>query len=101
MSTSLAIENIPDGAPRFPTERTGSLTYTATADIVSRLGALPVRRPCVRGDRGGPTEEVSWHFRVNGQDCAIWDYKGGARHGLWSTFGPAEVFTALFGWRYE
>ncbi len=35
----------------------------------------------------------SWGFTVDGEECAIWDYKGSR----WSTFGPKEAFVKLFG----
>ena len=36
---------------------------------------------------------ASWAFTVNGQSCAVWDYKGSR----WSAFGPVEALRAVFG----
>ena len=36
--------------------------------------------------------KYSWGFKVDGQPCGIWDYKGSR----WSTYGPKIVFSILF-----
>lgn len=41
--------------------------------------------------------ENSWAFSANGEECAIWDYKGSHAFGRFSYFGPREVFAQLFG----
>jgi hypothetical protein len=77
----------------LPAHRTGTLTHLSEGNIIERLGFLPLRHS-VEGK-----SDQEWRFRVGEHDCAIWDAKGSGRHGVWSTFGPAEVFTSLFGWR--
>jgi hypothetical protein len=42
----------------------------------------------------------SWGFKVDGVQCAIWDYKGSHLHGSFSTFGPHEIFQQLFPAHY-
>jgi len=43
----------------------------------------------------------SWQFTVNGEKCAIWDYKGSQNiAGLFSTYGPSNVFEELFPAHY-
>ena len=77
----------------MPAHRTGSLSHTPAAVISQRLGFDPARH-----NIEGKTD-MEWRFLADGKPCAIWDMKGSSRNGTWSTFGPAEVFTALFGWR--
>jgi len=73
--------------------RTGSLSHVSEGDISNRLGFEPARHTVEgKGDQ-------EWRFLADGCACAIWDAKGSGRHEVWSTFGPAEVFTSLFGWR--
>lgn len=43
------------------------------------------------GDSGDGKVTHHWCFLADGQECAIWDYRGLR----WSAFGPAEVFVAL------
>lgn len=81
-----------DAAPLRP-YRTGSIAHTGEGDITARLGFCPLRDSVV-----GKTDQ-EWWFTVDNRPCAIWDMKGSGRLGMWSTFGPAEVFAALFGWR--
>lgn len=73
--------------------RTGSLSHISQSDISARLGFEPTRHS-VEGK-----SDQEWCFRAAGHDCSIWDSKGSGRYGCWSTCGPPEVFTALFGWR--
>lgn len=74
--------------------RGGSLSHTTAAAIIERLGFEPDYHSVE-----GVTDE-EWRFEVNGHVCAIWDHRGsGRRFGMWSTYGPPEVFLALFGWR--
>ena len=42
----------------------------------------------------------SWRFIADGNECAIWDYKGSHEWGQFSTFGPDYVFEELFGTNY-
>jgi hypothetical protein len=44
---------------------------------------------------------VSWSFDMNGNQCAIWDYKGSLSQNHLSTFGVDEVFDQLFGYKYH
>lgn len=73
--------------------RTGTLSHIGEGAISARLGFDPAYDV-----EPGKTDQ-EWKFRVGDVDCAIWDMKGSGRRCVWSTFGPAEVFTALFGWR--
>jgi len=73
--------------------RTGRLSHVSEGDISNRLGFEPAR------DSVAGKSDQEWQFTADGRPCAIWDAKGSGRHAVWSTFGPAEVFTSLFGWR--
>jgi len=74
--------------------RTGTLENTSVAEITEKLGF----QPNIEDD---PDKvEFSWGFTADGEHCGIWDYKGGARYGIFSTFGPKEIFKKLFGEKY-
>lgn len=90
---SLRVLQWPAEFAPFAGRRTGSLAYTGEGDISARLGFQPTRHS-VEG-----ISDQEWLFTVDGVQCAIWDWRGAGRHGCWSTFGPASVFAALFGWR--
>lgn len=68
--------------------KTGSLSDKLSFnDIVATLGFKP------NCDDDGYKVKYSWGFTIDGEPCAIWDYKD-AR---WSTFGPREKFVEIFG----
>ena len=74
--------------------RTGSLRGITVAEIREVLGFAP-------NCDDDPSKVVnSWGFTVDGEHCGIWDYKGSHRIGEFSTFGPHEVLSKLFGARY-
>jgi hypothetical protein len=71
--------------------RTGSLKNINKTQIAEILGF----EPNVSDD---PYKvENSWGFTVDGVFGAIWDYKGSHRYGVFSTYGPKEIFVKLFG----
>lgn len=74
--------------------RTGTLSNITVGEITEILGFSP-------NCDDDPAKVVnSWGFEVDGRACGIWDYKGSHRIGEFSTFGPHEVFSNLFGARY-
>jgi hypothetical protein len=77
--------------------RTGELTGITETEISYVLGRP---NPTIKG-KGVYTKFV-WCFHVkddNGRDekCAIWDFFESDKHGEWTTSGPVEVFSFLFG----
>lgn len=75
--------------------RTGSLSGLNVNDLERLIGF----KANVKDD---PSKvKYSWGFKVNGKRCAVWDYYGGWKRGEWSTFGPADVLTKLFGSAYK
>jgi hypothetical protein len=71
--------------------RTGTLKNVTVADISRVLGF----EANIEDD---PYKVVnSWGFTVDGERCAIWDYKGSHTYNSFSTFGPRAVFEQLFG----
>lgn len=70
---------------------TGRLSNTSVEEINRVLGF----QPNVKDD---PDKvKHSWGFKADGVQCGIWDYKGSETMGMFSTYGPAHVFVALFG----
>jgi len=39
----------------------------------------------------------SWSFKIDGDICAIWDWKGSADFKCWSAYGRYETLEKLFG----
>ncbi len=80
--------------------KTGSLVGLTKKDIIEKLGFGP------NVDDDPYKVTASWGFLFNpdaekkGPVCGVWDYKGSARSGEWSTYGPREVFVAIFGEKY-
>lgn len=70
--------------------KTGAIVGYSTEDIINKLGF----KPNVNDDPG--KVESSWCFEVDGEECAIWDWKGSQYHKVFSTFGPSEIFANLF-----
>jgi len=91
-TTCVVITRLDPDAP-MPRHRTGSLSHTGEGNITERLGFPPARHT-VEGK-----SDQEWLFRVGEHDCAIWDAKGSGKYGCWSTYGPPEIFAAIFGWR--
>jgi len=93
-TTASRVHIIPlDPDTPIASHRTGTLTHIGEGEITQRLGFAPQYDTCI-----GKTDQ-EWKFRVGDHDCAIWDMKGSGNIGIWSTFGPQEVFSAIFGWR--
>ena len=84
----------PQDAPPFASHRTGSLSGVWVGQIVGALGFEP-ERYSVEG-----ITDHEWRFTADGEPCAIWDMHGSGRRGMWSTFGPPEVFANLFGFQF-
>lgn len=79
----------------FHSHRTGTLIGVSWSEIVSVLGFTPN----VQDD---PNKVVnSWAFTADGDNCAIWDFKGSHEHNVWSTYGNKMIFSTLFGERYD
>ena len=74
--------------------RTGSLHDVNLSIINHVLGFEP------NYDDDPDKVENSWAFSVDDFACAIWDWKGSHRIGVFSTFGPDDVFADLFGDNY-
>ena len=80
--------------------KTGTLKGLTKQDVEDKLGFAPN----VEDDPVKVT--ASWGFKLNPEPgkenpaCGIWDYKGSGTIGIWSTYGPSEVFEAIFGEKY-
>jgi hypothetical protein len=70
--------------------REGRVEETTVEEINSRLGFT---------SNGWMDEKVeyAWKFTANGFDCAIWSYRSSHLWNQFSFFGPAEIFTKIFG----
>lgn len=44
--------------------------------------------------------KYSWAFNVQGNDCAIWDWKGSYKLNEFSAYGPDTVLREVFGTNY-
>lgn len=76
--------------PANGTYRTGGLVNLTKAQIVDVLGF----KPNVDDD---PDKVVnSWAFTIDGDLCAIWDYKGSHLFNRWSCYDPTGALPALF-----
>lgn len=74
--------------------RTGTL-YDINVETINKILGF---EPNIEDD---PDKVVnSWGFEVDGERCAIWDYKGSHLHGQFSTYGSHDVFDKLFGTNY-
>ena len=77
--------------------KTGNLYNLTKAEITEKLGFAPN----VDGDPFKVT--ASWGFMLNPEpgkgvpNCGIWDYKDSGKYKEWSTYGPRQVFVAIFG----
>lgn len=73
------------------TYRTGGLQNLSATQIINVLGM----KPNVEDD---PDKVVnSWQFTINGNPCAIWDYRGSHYAQMWSVYDPSNSLTLLFG----
>lgn len=81
-------------APAGQTHRTGTLRDVTAGEIEEKLGFAPN----VEDDPYKVT--VSWAFTVDGEFCAIWDYKGSLDFGQVSTYGPEAALRKVFGDKY-
>jgi hypothetical protein len=75
----------------FGTHRMHTITGLTAAQIGERLDGIPQ-------SADDPHKVVnSWRFKVNGKECAVWDYKGSHLRNEFSAFGPVEEMRAVFG----
>jgi len=72
------------------TYRTDRLINLKKADIVNALGFEP------NADDDPDKVVNSWSFTIDGEPCAIWDYKGSHMYDEWSVFDPAKVIDKVF-----
>lgn len=78
----------------YSSHRTGSLDGITAKEISAILGFTPNRAD-------DPSKVVnSWSGRADGNEIAIWDYKGSQRYNRFSTYGNAKVLKAIFGDKY-
>lgn len=78
--------------------KTGSINGLMEADITKKLGLKPKRWGKNEGDGKVAYE---WSFTANGEECAIWEWKGLGRTGSHSAFGPSHVLREIFGHNYK
>lgn len=74
--------------------RTGTLRVVSKESITKALGF----EPNVDDDPDKVT--ASWSFTVDGERCAVWDYKGSFEFGQASTYGPHDALRKVFGPHY-
>lgn len=74
--------------------KTGEICGLDKADIDRLLGFEP----------NVPDDEYkvkySWAFTVDGEPCAVWDWKGSHAMRTWSAYGPHAVLAKVFGSHY-
>lgn len=70
---------------------TGNLSNVTVDEINRILGFDP------NCEEDSAKVKHSWGFKVDGQHCGIWDYKGSEQFNSFSTYGPASIFVKLFG----
>lgn len=73
------------------TSRTGTLSNMSVEKINAVLGFKP------NAAHDPDKSTVTWNFKVLGLELSIWDYKGSAKHGVFSAYGSPMIFTELFG----
>ena len=78
--------------------KTGSIYGLTKAEINAKLGIKPHQYDDEEGDGKVAYE---WSFTADGDECAIWDWKGSGRLGGHSTFGLADTFRKIFGANYR
>ena len=80
----------------FGSHRTGTLDDMTAAKIAKVLG-----HKNNIGPSGDGKVTMEWRFYADGNECAIWDYKGSAQDKQFSCYGPANIFKSLFGGDYS
>ena len=70
--------------------RTGGLQGITRTQIIDVLGF----KPNVKDDEAKVVS--SWAFTVDGDLCAIWDYRGSHLFNRWSCYDPTGALPALF-----
>lgn len=84
--------------------KTGSVIDQTPANVSNALGFAPNQ---ITPDDPSGDDKVTMKWggtvKVAGKvvEIAIWDYKGSGRDGVFSTYGPDDVFTKLFGANYK
>jgi hypothetical protein len=71
--------------------REGTVTNVTRRKITQLLGFPP------NVDDDAKKVTASWAFTVDGQYCAVWDYKGSFKYKLASCYGPHDALTKVFG----
>lgn len=74
--------------------KTGAIFNLSRSAIEKKLGIAPE-------ELGDEKVEYEWMFSADGQECAIWDWKGSGAMNMHSAFGPAEKLRELFGSNYR
>ena len=74
--------------------KTGSLSGLTKDEVEARIGFPP------NVDDDPYKVRWSWGFTVDGQVCAVWDYKGSADVGEWRTYGSEDALGKVFGNHY-
>lgn len=77
------------------THKTGTLQSMTVDRINEILGFKP------NVDDDPYKVKYSWQFLVDGELCAVWDWKGSAGFGQFSTYGPSDRLEQLFGAKYS
>lgn len=76
-----------------PPYRTGTLKGLTISEVQEML---PDISPDTRAS-GDQKVTITWRFLANGKPCGIWNYRRSHEIlGELSTFGPDEIFAALF-----
>lgn len=74
--------------------KTGGLVGLTKEDVEARIGFPP------NVDDDPYKVRWSWGFTVDGEVCAVWDYKGSADYKEWSAYGSDAALTKVFGNHY-
>lgn len=77
--------------------KTGELNDLSKDEITKVLGIPPEE---YGGDGCDGKVLHEWTFTADGEECAIWDWKGSSQGRQHSTYGPARIFAVLFGTKY-
>jgi len=77
------------------THKTGQLNSMTVARINEILGFTP------NVDDDPFKVKYSWQFLVDGELCAVWDWKGSHSFGQFSTYGPCSKLIEVFGNSYS
>jgi hypothetical protein len=74
--------------------KTGRIVGLSKTQIDAILGFRP------NVDDDPHKVKYSWAFSVQGNDCAVWDYKGSHKLKEYSAYGPDSVLREVFGSNY-